>query len=107
MSNFSLYAHQVEMTKRHVQLLTRRNVTSDRSETGVGKTPAILVAAKELGVPFAVVAPKSILSHWRHWCMMLELRPVAILGWEACKFGKLLAVVQPEKPRGKVAQRLS
>ena len=98
MSEVALYPHQVPMVARHVALLQARGVTSDRSETGVGKTPAILAAAKELGVPFAVICPKTLISHWNRWCKLLELQPIAILGWEACKLGKSPRLFNPEIP---------
>ena len=85
----TLYPHQEKMAARHVHLLRARGVTSDRSETGVGKTLSILAAAKELGVSFAVVCPKILVSHWRHWCSQLGLRPVSVAGWEAVKLGKI------------------
>ena len=65
-----LYPHQVECVKRHIQLLKSRAVTSDRSETGTGKTVSILQAAKELEVPFAIICPKTLISHWRRWCRL-------------------------------------
>ena len=86
------------MVETHKALLTRRGVTSDRSETGVGKTPAILQAAKDLEVPFAVVCPKTLISHWRRWCRLLELTPVSIVGWEACKFGNAPRLYDPKNP---------
>ena len=95
MSEFCLYPHQLPMVQTHKALLTRRGVTSDRSETGVGKTPAILQAAKDLEVPFAVICPKTLISHWRRWCRLLELTPVSIVGWEACKFGNAPRLYDP------------
>jgi superfamily II DNA or RNA helicase len=96
-----LYPHQLPMVERHKALLKTRGVTSDRSETGVGKTPAILQAAKELQVPFAVVCPKTLISHWKRWCRLLELTPVTILGWETCKLGKSPRLYDPKGLRFK------
>lgn len=93
-----LYPHQIPMVARHVALLKARGVTSDRSETGVGKTPAILAAAKELQVPFAVICPKTLISHWTRWCRLMELKPVAILGWEGAKIGKSPRLFNPKNP---------
>jgi superfamily II DNA or RNA helicase len=98
MSDFQLYPHQVGMVERHKVLLQKRGVTSDRSETGVGKTPAILQAAKELQVPFAVICPKTLISHWTRWCRLMELKPVAILGWEGAKIGKSPRLFNPKNP---------
>ena len=39
MAQVTLFPHQLPMVARHVALLKSRGVTSDRSETGVGKTP--------------------------------------------------------------------
>lgn len=93
-----LYPHQIPMVARHKELLQARGVTSDRSETGVGKTPAILQAAKDLNVPFAIVCPKTLISHWNRWCRLMELKPVTILGWEACKLGKSPRLFNPKNP---------
>lgn len=98
MSNVVLYPHQIPMKERHVALLKARGVTSDRSETGVGKTPAILAAAAELKVSFAVVCPKTLISHWKRWCKLMGLKPVAVLGWEACKIGKSPRLFNPKNP---------
>ena len=95
MSEFCLYPHQLPMVETHKALLTRRGVTSDRSETGVGKTPAILQAAKDLEVPFAVICPKTLISHWRRWCKLMELTPVSIVGWEQAKFGNAPRLYDP------------
>ena len=86
------------MVNVHKALLTRRGVTSDRSETGVGKTPTILQAAKDLEVPFAVICPKTLISHWRRWCRLLELTPVTIVGWEQAKFGNAPRLYDPKNP---------
>ena len=94
--SFSLYPHQERMVMRHQQLLQARGVTSDRSETGVGKTPAILQAAKNLEVPFAVICPKTLISHWRRWCRLMDLAPITIVGWEACKLGKSPRLFDPK-----------
>ena len=96
--SITLYDHQIPMVARHKALLQARGVTSDRSETGVGKTPAILQAAKDLNVPFAVICPKTLISHWSRWCRLMELKPVAILGWEACKLGKSPRLFNPKNP---------
>jgi superfamily II DNA or RNA helicase len=101
MSDFQLYPHQVGMVQRHKQLLQLRGVTSDRSETGVGKTPAILRAAKELQVPFAVICPKTLISHWRRWCRLMDLKPMEVIGWEACRLGKSSRLFNPHAPVGK------
>ena len=92
----TLYPHQIPMVARHVALLKSRGVTSDRSETGVGKTPAILQAAKDLEVPFAVICPKTLISHWRRWCRLMDLKPITITGWENCKFGNSPRLYDPE-----------
>ena len=97
----TLYPHQLPMVERHVALLRARGVTSDRSETGVGKTPAILQAAKELQVPFAVICPKTLISHWRRWCRLMDLKPIEVIGWEACKLGKSPRLFNPHAPAGK------
>ena len=54
----ALYPHQVSSVARHIALLKSRGVTSDRSETGTGKTVSILQAAKELRVPIRDYLPK-------------------------------------------------
>ena len=94
-----LYPHQVGMVNIHKALLTRRGVTSDRSETGVGKTVAILQAAKDLEVPFrshlpqdpdlslATVVPRS----WNS-------RRSPIVGWEQAKFGNAPRLYDPKNP---------
>src|SRR5215510_2330633 len=87
-----LFPHQRQSAERHVLLLRERYVTADRSETGTGKTVSILEAVKSPGLletPFAVVCPKSVKSHWRHWIgeMGLEDRCLAVLGWEEAKLG--------------------
>ena len=92
----TLYPHQIGMVQRHVTFLKSRGVTSDRSETGVGKTPAILQAAKELEVPFAIICPKTLISHWRRWCRLMELKPITIVGWESCKLGKSPRLFDPK-----------
>lgn len=92
----TLYPHQIPMKERHKALLLARGVTSDRSETGVGKTPAILAAAKELQVPFAVICPKTLISHWRRWCKLMELKPMVVIGWEACRQGKSPRLFDPK-----------
>src|SRR5215471_9777869 len=89
MSKVLLYPHQIVSVEHHKALLRARGVTVDRSETGVGKTPAILAAVKELGVSFAIVCPKTLKSHWRHWCNLLGVKPVSIGGWEQVKLGKI------------------
>ena len=96
MAQVKLYDHQVECVKRHIQLLRTRGVTSDRSETGTGKTVSILQAAKELEVPFAIICPKSVISHWSRWCSLLELTPVQIINWERLKSGKSPRLYQPD-----------
>lgn len=96
MSEVALYPHQIPMKERHKALLKARGVTSDRSETGVGKTPAILQAAKELEVPFAVICPKTLISHWRRWCKLMDLKPMVVLGWEAAKMGKSPRLFNPK-----------
>ena len=98
MAQVVLYNHQVECVKRHIQLLRARGVTSDRSETGTGKTVSILQAAKELEVPFAIICPKTLISHWRRWCRLMELAPITIIGWEACKLGKSPRLFKPGGP---------
>ena len=92
----NLYPHQIPMVERHKQLLKARAVTSDRSETGVGKTPVILQAAKDLQVPFAVICPKTLISHWRRWCRLMDLQPITIVGWEAAKLGKSPRLFNPQ-----------
>jgi len=91
-----LYPHQAGMVGRHKELLRARGVTIDRSETGVGKTPAILVAAQELGVPVAIVCPKTLKSHWRGWCGLCGVKPVSVVGWEECKLGKIPRLFNPQ-----------
>ena len=98
MAQVKLYDHQLPMVERHKALLKARGVTSDRSETGVGKTPAILQAAKELEVPFAIICPKTLISHWRRWCRLMELQPITVVGWEACKLGKSPRLFKPGGP---------
>ena len=98
MGQVILYSHQILMKERHVALLKSRGVTSDRSETGVGKTPAILAAAKELGTSFAIVCPKTLISHWKRWCALMELKPMTIIGWESCKLGKSPRLYNPKNP---------
>ena len=96
MAQVVLYDHQVECVKRHIQLLRARGVTSDRSETGTGKTVSILQAAKELQVPFAVICPKTLISHWKRWCRLMDLAPITIVGWEAAKLGKSPRLFDPK-----------
>ena len=98
MNGIILYDHQKMAAERHKQLLQTRGVCVDRSETGTGKTVSILQAAKELGVPFAVVAPKTLVSHWRRWCRLMDLKPITITGWEACKFGNSPRLYDPKSP---------
>jgi|SRR5215510_3142381 len=87
-----LFPHQRQSAERHVLLLRERYVTADRSETGTGKTLSILEAVKSpelCQTSFAVVCPKSVKSHWRHWIgeMALEDRCLGVLGWEEAKLG--------------------
>ena len=96
MAQVTLYPHQISMAERHVQLLKSRGVSSDRSETGVGKSGAILQAAKELQVPFAIICPKTLISHWWRWCRLMELTPVQIINWERLKLGKSPRLYDPE-----------
>ena len=98
MNEIILYDHQKRAAERHKQLLYARGVSADRSETGTGKTVSILQAAKDLEVPFAVIAPKTLISHWRRWCRLLELTPVTIVGWEQAKFGNAPRLYDPKNP---------
>jgi hypothetical protein len=96
MAQVVLYPHQISMAERHVQLLKSRGVSSDRSETGVGKSGAILQAAKDLEVPFAVICPKTLISHWKRWCRLMELQPITVVGWEGAKLGKSPRLFDPK-----------
>lgn len=94
-----LRGYQEKMRDRHIALLRGRFVTADRSETGTGKTPAILATVPFLKMDFVVVCPKSLISHWRHWVGLLGLGKncLGVFGWEAAKLGCHPEIFHPDR----------
>jgi superfamily II DNA or RNA helicase len=92
--------YQIANAKRLASLLRARFTACDRSETGIGKTVQALLVARELGLDFVIICPKSVRSHWLNWVSELELsnQCLAILGWEAAKLGLSPEIFDPQHP---------
>ena len=89
-----LYDYQRAMARRHLALLLKRSITCDRSETGIGKTIAILrglwLLLQEIPqLKFLAICPKSVRSHWRLWVDAFGLGGACrgVFGWEEMKLG--------------------
>jgi superfamily II DNA or RNA helicase len=86
----TLWPHQVKNVEQMLWLLAKRMVACDASETGTGKTVVALETAKRFELPFVVVCPKSVRSHWRYWIEELQIEGLClgVHGWEAMRSGK-------------------
>ena len=47
--------------------------------------------------PVRNYAPKTLISHWRRWCRLMELQPITIVGWEAAKLGQVSPAVRSQR----------
>lgn len=71
-----------------LQAIRNHSVALDCSDTGTGKTVTACAVIKELGLKFAIVAPKIVLPAWREWCGKFGLEPEFILNYEKLRTGK-------------------
>ena len=92
-SPIELWPHQRQNCDQLLDLLYHRMVGADCSETGTGKTVTALETVHRFNLPFVVVCPKSVKSHWKQWVGvfsaegdMPECR--GVFGWEETKLGK-------------------
>lgn len=60
-----LFEHQIDNSKRLVEILETNRGAVDLSDMGVGKTITALNVAKTMKKPILVVCPKSIISNWQ------------------------------------------
>jgi len=68
--------------------LQNHSVALDCSDTGTGKTVTACSVAKNLGLPFAIIAPKIVLPAWKEWCSTFGLQPEFVLNYEKLRTGK-------------------
>jgi superfamily II DNA or RNA helicase len=78
---------------RMLDLLYHRMTVADSSDTGTGKTATALEVARRFGLPFVVICPKNVKSHWWGWVEEFSRQPdmprvMGVLGWEEAKLGK-------------------
>ena len=83
----SLHPWQEKSKNTLLQALRNHSIALDCSDTGTGKTISACAVAKELNLPFAVVAPKVVLPTWREWCSTFGLQPEFVLNYEKLRTG--------------------
>lgn len=83
----TLYPWQKKAQATLLQALQNYSVALDCSDTGTGKTITACAVLKELGLPFAIVAPKVVLPAWREWCSTFGLQPEFVLNYEKLRTG--------------------
>jgi len=83
----SLHPWQEKSKNTLLQALQNHSIALDCSDTGTGKTISACAVAKELNLPFAVVAPKVVLPTWREWCSTFGLQPEFVLNYEKLRTG--------------------
>lgn len=71
-----------------LQALRNHSVALDCSDTGTGKTVTACSVAKDLAVPFAIIAPKIVLPAWKEWCSTFGIKPQFVLNYEKLRTGK-------------------
>lgn len=83
----TLYPWQEKSKTTLLQALRNHSIALDCSDTGTGKTITACATAQELGLPFAIVAPKVVLPAWREWCSTFGLQPKFVLNYEKLRTG--------------------
>ena len=83
----TLYPWQEKSKTTLLQALQNHSIALDCSDTGTGKTITACAVAQELGLPFAIVAPKVVLPAWREWCSTFGLQPEFVLNYEKLRTG--------------------
>lgn len=70
---------QLPSIERHLQVLAKHPGTLEASVPGFGKTFVAAFVARELGLTPCVVAPKSVLPHWRRALAACGTKPPAFV----------------------------
>lgn len=78
----ALLDYQVEPCRILTKILAEKGSALDASETGTGKTFTAIHVAKNLGLPCAIVCPKSVIPAWERACKLEGLEPIFILNYE-------------------------
>lgn len=84
----SLRPYQVEAAHQLVAALTTHGAALDASDCGTGKTYTACAVAQRLGLPVAIVCPKSIIPGWERVCREFGIQPLFILNYERLRMGK-------------------
>ena len=71
------FGYQIDGIRSVIESLRAHGVAANLSDPGVGKTPMTCLSIKDLGVPFGVVAPKSILSQWERTAEACGVSPAS------------------------------
>lgn len=83
----ALHPWQENAKSTLLQALRNHSVALDCSDTGTGKTVTACSVAKELGLSFAIIAPKIVLPAWKEWCATFGLQPEFVLNYEKLRTG--------------------
>lgn len=85
MADITPFAWQVEPVRILTEALRNERSAIDASDTGTGKTFTALFAVKALGLPVAVVCPKSVIHSWKEAAAKLGVPVIFIKNVEALK----------------------
>jgi superfamily II DNA or RNA helicase len=83
-----LHPWQEKAKSTLLQALRNHSIALDCSDTGTGKTVTACSVAKDLNLPFAIIAPKIVLPAWKEWCSAFGLQPEFVLNYEKLRTGK-------------------
>lgn len=80
---------QIPNVEKLVSSILEHGSALDASDTGSGKTYMAIAVARELGVPFGIVCPKSVIPSWQKVCKNhFNLKPIFISNYEALRTGR-------------------
>lgn len=86
-STIKPFPWQEASIKTLVSALRRERGVIDASDVGTGKSFMSLFAAKELGLPVAIICPKSLVLQWKEVCGLVGVKPLYIINYEKAVLG--------------------
>ena len=81
------YSWQRPAIEQLTRALSRSRGAVDASDVGTGKTYVALFTAKNLGLPVAIVCPKSLIPTWRAACEATGVVPLFIVSYDKAVSG--------------------
>ena len=105
---YTLYPSQEEAAVKLTEAIRKYGSALDASDTGVGKTFTALGVAKLMNTKPLVIAPKAVLTSWKHAAEGLGVEVLDILNIEKLKAGKtqwLKSHREPPSPNGRKKKR--